>query len=214
MWIRFDPLRYCWDRLLFVMTKMMVDLLSKPQIAELTELASRLSLRGLSSEVIVTTANGLLNSGVYDDTLLAIIDSSPAILSDVEPHFRRFLENASIPLPETETAIWQLLFFHISRIAETEGDPLLPLDDMINDVYYAYSFHNEPGKYLGESHGIHHLIRDYWLNDDLLDREAEIVDDGKTGHQIITEIRDSTKRYAKEWLDCYVSRFTGAAGGP
>lgn len=179
----------------------MLDSLTDLQSEKLLELAARLALKGLTTNVIVDTANELLSEGVYDDTLLAIVDSTPSILSNVEPQFRRFLGYASIPVPEYETSIWQLLFFHIRRIAYTEGDPFLPLNDLINDVYYAYPFHEKPGNTLGESHGIQYLIGDYWLFDDLFDREDEIVHNGKTGIQILNEVRESIKRSALEWLD-------------
>ena len=192
----------------------MVKCLTEIQSEELRELAARLTLKGLTTEQIVKTADSLLNAGLYDDALVATIDASPSILSNVEPPFRHFLENVSIQPPEYETSIWHLLYFHMRRIAQTLGDPLLPLNDLVNDVYYDYRFHEKRGNYLGESHGIHHLIGDYWLNDDLLDRENEIVYNGKTGAEILNEVRESTRRSASEWLDCHANRIRTEAGWP
>ena len=67
---------------------------------KLRELAARLTLKGLTTEQIVKTADTLLNAGLYDDALVATIDASPSILSNVEPPFRHFLENVSIQPPE------------------------------------------------------------------------------------------------------------------
>jgi hypothetical protein len=83
----------------------MIDGITGAQIDNLRAMAARLLLRGLSTDEIVETANHLLTAGVYDDSLLAIVDASPAVLSNIEPAFRSLLANASLQIPDAEAAV-------------------------------------------------------------------------------------------------------------
>lgn len=186
--------------------KQMIDGITGTQIDNLRAMAARLLLRGLSTDEIVETANDLLTAGVYDDSLLAIVDASPAVLSNIEPAFRSLLANASLQIPDAEAAVWELLKIHIGQIDRCTGDIFVPLDDFINEVYYTKPFQDKPGEFVGEHYGLKTWVGDYWIYDDLIDRGEVICYNGRSGNEVKLELIQSIKQSAKEWLAKYSRR--------
>ncbi|WP_372717601.1 hypothetical protein [Novipirellula sp.] len=74
------------------------------------------------------------------------------------------------------------------------------LGEMVADVYWEYDFHAPTKKYLGDSHGIHHLIGLYWAHDDLCDRPHEVSLNGKYGDEAIAELDVEIVRAANTWM--------------
>ncbi len=93
-------------------------MLKESQSSDLQLLATRLGFSGLQTAEIQSVAHRLLNAGIYDDALLAIIDSDPPTQSEVLPPFRQYLAANDIVVPDRDAAVWTLLRHHIRRIAD------------------------------------------------------------------------------------------------
>ncbi len=166
-------------------------------------LAARLEFSSVETDVIVEIAHELLNAGVYDDSLLAIIDAPQKSQAEVVPPFRKFLQHADIMIPDREQSVWMLLSHYIHRIATSPSDPIAPLDELIRDFYWTDGFGGQPGNALGESHGLHHLLGRYWLNDDMLDHPESASYNGKSGAEAIEELKSEIRRDAIAWIRLY-----------
>ena len=166
-------------------------------------LAARLVFNTVATDTVVEIAHELLNAGVYDDSLLAIIDAPRQTQEEVIPPFRKFLQHSGIALPDRERSVWMLLSHYIHRIASAPSDPLTPLDELIKDLFWNCGLGEQPGNSLGESHGLHHLIGRYWLNDDMLDHPESATYNGKSGVEAIEELKDKIRGDALAWLRQY-----------
>lgn len=170
---------------------------------QLRLLSARIGFKPVATETVVEIADELLKAGVYDDSLLAVVDAQPKTQEEVIPPFRDFLLRAGIAVPDRDRALWILLAHYIRRIATSANDPFTPLNELINDLYWDYGFDQQPGSYLGESHGIHHLIGHYWLYDYMLDEPQAATYNGKSGTEAIDELKRVISGDAQLWLRNY-----------
>lgn len=122
-------------------------------------------------------------------------------MDEVEPAFLAALKHYGIAVPNKEQAVWQLLEFHLKGIASGANDPLDGLQQMMADVYWDYDFHTPTKKWLGDSHGIEHLIGIFWDADDLREGPEVISWNGKQGAAAVwPELKRQIVVEAEKWL--------------
>ena len=172
---------------------------------ELTLLAIRHGYSGVGCEVR-NVADRLLNAGVDHESLVAIYLAESDDRDTIIPAFERFLGSCNIRIPDRDTAIWGILEHYLNLIAERSGDPLDLLRELMGDVYYDYEFHENATKYVGDSHGIHHLVGYFWSCGDLMDRPDEVSCNGKYGAAGVAELKNEIVNAAKVWLEQYRGR--------
>ncbi|MEL6106214.1 MAG: hypothetical protein AAFU85_09260 [Planctomycetota bacterium] len=172
---------------------------------ELTLIAMRHGFSGVGCEVR-DVADRLLNAGVDHDALVTIYLAEPDDGEAIVRAMERFLIACNIRIPDRDTAIWGILEYHIDRIARRSGDPLDRLREMMDAVYYEYDFREKTIQWLGDSHGIHHLVGYFWVRESLMDRPDEVSCNGKYGVEGLAELKNEIVEAAKTWLDQYSGR--------
>jgi hypothetical protein len=163
--------------------------------------AARFAFGKLTAADIKRIVDELINKGCWLNAFINIMDSNPARLDEVGPAFMRALEELEISIPDREKALLQILKHYISSIASGTVDPLEGLRLLVADVYWDYDFHSKTKKYLGDSHGIEHLIGLYWDHDDMLENPKQISFDGKYGEEGIVALKEEIVIKSKEWMD-------------
>ena len=179
------------------------QVISDSDRAELNLLAARHGFTGVGCEVR-EIADRLLNAGVDSDDLVTIYLADADDRSTIVPAFERFLQACDIAIPDRDTAVWGVLEHHISLIARRAGNPRDLCRTMVDEVYYQYDF--RCNEYAGDSHGIHHLIGNFYGFDDLMDRPAEVSCNGKYGAEAIIELENELVNAASAWLDEFRGR--------
>lgn len=179
---------------------MTVENLTDAQREQLQLLSARIGIQSVATETVLEIADELLMAGVYDDSLLAVVDAQPKTQEEVIPPFCEFLLRSGIEVPERERAIELLLAHYIRRIATSPNDPFTPLNELINDIWRDHGFDHYPGSRLGESHGIYHLIGHYWTHDWMLDDPQSATYNGKSGAEAFDELKKEIVRRARLWM--------------
>ena len=95
-------------------------------MSELGQMLIRIALGKATADEIRAAVDRLLADGVYDDTFIDIIDSSPPLLDEVLPPFRAFLRSRGVA--EWEKQIVNVgknwMKEYADRGVELTGDPL------------------------------------------------------------------------------------------
>jgi len=126
---------------------------------ELKHEAARMHLRKLNIENVQKNVDGLMNLGVYYDEFIDIVYPKSTIVDDFIPVFEAVLSRLEIDFPkDKEEAVWVLLKKCINDIASKAMDPIYGLEQICSYVYCYYDFGAKAKKYLGDSHGIEHLL--------------------------------------------------------
>ncbi|MCL4296767.1 MAG: hypothetical protein KJ077_13605 [Anaerolineae bacterium] len=162
--------------------------------------AARYSFGQLSTQEMQNLVDGLLNEGIYADEFLNVIYPKYDTREIVGAAFEKSLKVLEIVVPNYEEAVWVILRYHISQIASKEIDALDGLKELITEVYEEYNFHAKAKEYLGDSHGIEHLIGLYWSYDDTIKRPTEISINGKYGEEAIEEVKKEIVIEAEKWV--------------
>jgi hypothetical protein len=168
-------------------------------MTKLEYIAARFAFGNINADKIKSTVDSLLNEGVYSDYFIDIMDSKPARLDEVLPPFIAYLQHEGIPIPIKDDAVGQLIGYHVDRIASGNGDPIKELEELISDVYWDYDFHPHTKKYVGDSHGIEHLVGLYW---EYVERNYEISQrkSNKFTRAIVKCSEEWMKRFANKVL--------------
>ncbi len=173
--------------------------------AELNLLAARHGFAGVGCEAR-EIADRLLNAGVDSDDLVTIYLADAYDRNAIVPAFERYLQSCDIAIPDRDTAVWGILKHHLEIIAHRADDPLDRFRDLMEEVYYDYDFNAKTTEYIGDSHGIEHLIGYFYGYDDLMDRPQDVSCNGKYGDAAIAELKNEIVDAAKSWLDEYRGR--------
>ena len=137
-------------------------------------IVAKIAFGTVHADEIRAVVDSLLTEGTYSDDFIDIMDSKPARLDEVLPPFTSFLKAKMISIPSKDQAVWQIIEYHVSRIATEVADTFEELNALIYDVYWDYDFHSQTKSYLGDSHGIEHLIGLYWEHDEIPEGSKEI----------------------------------------
>jgi hypothetical protein len=131
---------------------------------------------------------------------LAILDD--LAMSEVGPVFERVCRESAHPLPSLDDAIDRVSEAILGDIADGSVESQRGLQRLMDDIYWphlAASSAEEGGGYVGESHGLHHLIGAYWSYNELRSRASELSIDGKRGEDAL-RLLEKVIGYARAWL--------------
>lgn len=156
--------------------------------------AARLAMGTLNAADIKLTIHALVDRGFFLDAFADALKVTHPRMDEVLPALLAALRHMDIALPDKEQAVWHVIVFHLRKIASGSADPVKHLGRLVDDIYYRNDFHTSTRHVHGHSHGIEHLIEQYWRADAMLDcPEDHDDDDWSALHgQIIAE--------ANEWL--------------
>ncbi len=96
---------------------------------------------------------------------------------------------------------------NLSRIASGQGEPHDELEALISEVYWDYDFHSVTTKYLGDSHGIEHLIGLYWEYDDATEGTS-----GTFSDRDMRKWETAVRQRSEEWAKQYANKAVHAIG--
>lgn len=90
--------------------------------------------------------------------------------------FESSIQELGLTMPKRENCISLMLRYHIESIADGSVSPKKGLGNMMREVFYPADIHNQTtkGRYVGNSHGIEHLVGLYWGYDELQEQEKNI----------------------------------------
>jgi len=121
-------------------------------------------------------------------------------MDEVLPALLAALSHHGVALPDKEQAVWQLIEHHLGVVESGAATPLKALEQLIADVYWDYDFHTPTKKFLGDSHGIEHLIGLYWAADDLRKKTEGNSFNGKYDEEAWSELNHQIIIESKRWL--------------
>jgi len=167
---------------------------------KLEHIAARIAFDKVDADEIQSIVDALLMDGVYSDEFIVIMDAKPPTRADVLPPFKAYLEAEGISVPTKDQAVWQLIAHHVLRITSEAVAPLAGLQDLISEVYHDYDFYTSTRKYIGDSHGIEHLIGLYWEHSDMLETLRGVSrKDAKEFDELIVQ-------RSREWMERFGDR--------
>ena len=162
--------------------------------------AAKLAMGKLNADEIKATIRDLVDGGFYLDAFLDALDNSRPRLDEVLPGLLAAFSHDGIIVPDKERAVWILIEHHLKAIAAGKSDPLEELSKLIADVYWDYDFHTPTKEYLGDSHGIEHLIGAYWKADDLRENAEGKGPNAAASVDKWAELRNQVVLQSKRWL--------------
>lgn len=164
-------------------------------------LSARDALSRVDTTAFVDLANRLLEDGEYDDALLAIIDCTPPVRSDVFPYYQDFCERNGIRTGDVETAVWILLRYHLMRMADENNQAYDEFITFLQAMDDCYTFFLDRKRFqIGDSHDIADLFHlemqySYHAMDPELNTTNREVAIARL-HRLESEMRD----IARVWL--------------
>lgn len=166
--------------------------------------AAKMCFDKLDVKVVKAHFDSLMNQGIWLDEFVDIEYPTTNTQVDFKPAFEAALKALDIKAPsDKEEATWLILRKNISDIALEYIDPLDGLQRLITDIYWDYDFGTITKHYLGDSHGIEHLIGWYWGYDDMKERPTDISCNEKYGEEAIIELKKEVIKSAKAWVQEY-----------
>ncbi|OAI38710.1 hypothetical protein AYO40_01770 [Planctomycetaceae bacterium SCGC AG-212-D15] len=168
-------------------------------LPNLTIAAAKYALGILPSSEIPRIADDALNRGVYTDAFARLYDVRNPIMSDVGPVFELALKELAVDVPTQEYAFYVLLRPYIRAIIEGVVTPYEGLRTMTQDIYHDGGLYRRAKEYVGDSHGIQHLLGMRWGYDDIRERPDEVSFAGKFGEGAIAALDDAVIEEAITW---------------
>ena len=92
----------------------------------------------------------------------------------------------------------------MKEIARESTDPIVLFRNCMIDLK-KYDLFSATKKFLGDSHGIHHMIGFYYGYDDMVENPRYKSCNGKYGTEGINELKKEMIKAAKTWLEEYKS---------
>jgi hypothetical protein len=127
----------------------------------------------VSTEEIFHFADSKLNSGVYSDYFLEIIDDELQYSESVRPNFEAAILEMKGEIPDFEEAILQVIRFHLQLISDGNVEPFSQIRKMLDDID-EFDLGKNIIKYVGDNVGIEHLYGMYYAKDDLNDSNYDV----------------------------------------
>ena len=174
-------------------------------MVDLEHLAIRYRLGLLKTESLVEIADKLLEEGRDTRSVIQLSILESPIMADAAPLFEKICAELGIAIPTKDEAVNQLLHFQLESIASGSVSPRKGLEAMMQEIYYPFFAGETCKKYVGDSHGMEHLISAYWSYDDLVERPREVSWDGKYEKEAIASWENSVRQYAKDWIQKHSS---------
>ena len=169
---------------------------------DIRHFAVRYRLGLQDTESLVRAADSLLADGHTVPAVieLSILDSP--VMAEAAPVFERVCAELGVTIPNKVEAVDELLRTYLESIASGARPPREGLAAIMREVYFPHMAGEPCKRYVGDSHGMEHLIGAYWAYDDLTER-PECSWDGKHGAEAITSWEQSVRQYARDWLEKY-----------
>lgn len=139
---------------------------AKAALEELELQAARLKAGLASSDDLVRAADAALDAGIYSDELAQVAVFAEKRLSDLSDDFLTAVSELGLMISSNRDGIiWQLLRRYIGdvvarKLAPTEGASLV-----VREVDWHLGL--EAREYVGDSHGLEHIIGLYHAYDDV-----------------------------------------------
>jgi hypothetical protein len=168
---------------------------------DLRHFAARYSLGLLDVGSLVEVADILVNEGHTEPSVIELLVLNAPTMVEAAPIFERACAELGFPVPPKSKAVDILLQSYLEPIA---SGAILPHDGLaviMREVYFPYVSGEPCKKYVGDSHGIEHLIGAYWAYDDLIDTSRGCTFDGKSGAEAIASWEQSVRHHARDWLE-------------
>jgi hypothetical protein len=159
--------------------------------------AARYVLGNVATEELARFADTLLTEGVYSPAIGELGTTRGLVMAEAGPLFEQALRDLDVEVPSPEQAVWVLLRHHIGRIAYEEVSPREGLQS-VREIYDRANLHGQFETYVGDSHGIEHLIAAYWEYDCLHARP--VGESLETDVEAIRALDDTVVRAATVWV--------------
>jgi hypothetical protein len=170
---------------------------------DLRHIAVRYRLGLVDTESLIRVADTLLAEGRDTPAIIQLSILDFPVMADVAPIFERACTESGVTIPTKAQAVDDLLRSHLEAIVSGERAPREGLDAVMREIYNPY-FADEPcKKYVGDSHGLQHLIGLYWGYDDLMERPRQVSCDGEYGAKAIARWGELVQQQARDWLQKY-----------
>lgn len=132
-------------------------------------IAARYALEILPAEEMKAVASALIRRGRWSDDIDALHTAVEPSIFDLGPHFDTVLEEEGVQVPSKDEAAWGLLRLHLQDIVAGLTSPREGLQRVMADVGDAADFHSASTEYVGDSHGMEHLVGFMHHYDDIED---------------------------------------------
>jgi hypothetical protein len=165
--------------------------------------AARYRLGRMSGESLVALAEQLLGEGHDEAVELAIAEDLDPVTWQVGPLFEGLCARLGQSIPDPHEAADIVTTAILRDILDGSLAPEIGLKQLMDDVYWPHVAHEGEsgiGHYVGESHGLQHLIGAYWSYDELRKRPTELSIDGRYGEAAIALLDEHVKGFARDWL--------------
>jgi hypothetical protein len=147
----------------------------------------------------------LLAHGHDEAVKLAIVDHPT--MAEVGPLFEELCAQLGQPIPDIEDAADIVASAILQEIADGSVEPEAGLRQLMEDLYWPHvQSEDEAGAYVGESHGLQHLVGARSGYDDLRERPEELSIDGAFGGAAIPLLDEQVRGYARDWLAAHLTR--------
>lgn len=168
-------------------------------MVDLRHHAVRYRLGVLNAESLTSIADQLLKEGYDTPTViqLSILDSP--VTEDAAPLFEKMCAERGVQIPTNEEAVSELLHYYLESVASGTRTPQEGLRSMMVEVFGPYISNEKTKEYVGDSHGLEHLIGAFYSYDDLLER-PETSFHGKHGKEAIALYDTYVRELALDWL--------------
>jgi len=146
-------------------------------LLELELQAVRLRARLANADDLFHAADAALDAGIYSPALAEVALFAERNLSELTAPFRMAAEELGIAIPEDEEdVIWYLLRRYIGDVASGKVEPERGAARVVGEVYDHFDLYQRAKKYVGDSHGLEHIIGCYYGYDDVDEKRFAEVD--------------------------------------
>jgi len=164
--------------------------------------SARLLMGNMDDEKVTKLIDELTRQGVYFDEFLDVLER-PYYRPDFLKALTASLARLGIEMPKNQDqAVWVLLTQSIFVMSSDKCDAAYAMSRLMADVYWNYDFSKLTKNYVGDSHGIEHLIGLYWDYDDLCCHYAPNSPPESDDKEYEAQLRDN----ARKWLAKYATQ--------
>ncbi len=153
--------------------------LSPEAVAALLELelqAVRLRARLASADDLFRAADAALDAGLYSPGLAEVALFAEKNLSELTAPYLAAMAELAITIPEDEEGlIWYLLRRYVGEVATGAIGPERGAARVVHEVEHHFHLDQRIRRYVGDSHGLEHIMSLYYAYDDVeVKRFAEV----------------------------------------
>jgi hypothetical protein len=140
-------------------------------------------------------AEGLVEDDICSPAISELAMMRQPIMSEAGPLFEQILRQSAIDVPSVDESLEIVLRHYISQIASRVIGPRPGLRS-IASIYYSANLYDRSRRYVGDSHGLEHLLASFYLYDGIEECSFEDKNEAEA-HRALDE---DVVRQAVEWL--------------